>query len=102
MSHENYINFWIAKKMSSLIAKSCVFLIHNIYVYLFLLCCLEVWQWIENMRGQVCDLERKVRLAKINVETISHTMAGWSVSPLFKRKDDKKECLLGLEVYKVW
>ena len=59
---------------------------------------IDVWRWIECMREKVCDLERRVRLAKSNVEKITAIMAGWSVSPLYQRKEDKKECLLGLEV----
>ena len=57
-----------------------------------------VWQWIESMRKQVCDLEHCVRLAKGNVEQISTIMMGWSLTPLYLRKEDKRECLLGLEV----
>ena len=44
------------------------------------------------------DLERRVRLAKANVENMCTLMAGWSKSPLYKRKGDKKESLLSLEV----
>ena len=50
------------------------------------------------MRKLVCDLERRVRLAKSNVEQISSIMAGWSQTPLYLRKDDRKDCLLSLEV----
>ena len=44
------------------------------------------------------DLERRVRLAKANVESMCTLMAGWSKTPLYKRKGDKKESLLNLEV----
>ena len=50
------------------------------------------------MRKLVCDLEHRVRLAKANVEQISAIMAGWSQAPLYQRKEDRKDCLLGLEV----
>lgn len=50
------------------------------------------------MRKQVCDLECRVRLAKANIEQISTIMIGWSLTPLYQRKEDKRECLLGLEV----
>ena len=60
--------------------------------------CTDVWEWIEQMREQVCDLERRVRLAKANVEQITTTMAAWSQAPLYQRKEDKKDYLLGLEV----
>ena len=46
----------------------------------------------------MCDLERRVRLAKANVENMCTLMAGWSKTPLYKRKEDKKESLLNLEV----
>ena len=47
----------------------------------------------------VCDLERRVRLAKCNVESMSSLMSGWCHAPLFKRKEEKKEqSLLNLEV----
>lgn len=44
------------------------------------------------------DLERRVRLAKANVEAMSFIMAGWSKVPLYKRKGDKKDSFLNLEV----
>ena len=47
----------------------------------------------------VCDLERRVRLAKGNVESIITLMGGWCQSPLYRRREDKKEqSLLNLEV----
>ena len=46
----------------------------------------------------VCDLERRVRMAKANVEAISKIMVGWCGVPLYQRKDDKKDCLLNLDV----
>lgn len=46
----------------------------------------------------VRDLERRVRLAKCNVESIRTIMAKWSASPLYQRKEDKKGSLLNLEV----
>ena len=50
------------------------------------------------MRGQVCDLEHRVRLIKSNVEQIVKIMIGWSHTPLYQRREDKKDCLLNLEV----
>jgi hypothetical protein len=47
----------------------------------------------------VCDLERRVRLAKANVEIMSSIMLGWSKTPLYRRKGDKRDALLNLEVY---
>ena len=41
-----------------------------------------------------------MRLAKANVEQMHTIMSGWSQNPLFRRKEDKKDTLLNLEVYK--
>ena len=46
----------------------------------------------------MCDLEQRVRLAKANVELMHTIMAGWSHTPLYQRKEDKKDTLLNLEV----
>lgn len=59
---------------------------------------LGVWEYIEATRDQVCDLERRVRLVKGNVEAIATIMAKWCEAPLYQRKEDKKDCLLNLEV----
>ena len=45
------------------------------------------------------DLEKRVRLAKDNVEQIITIMAKWSESPMYLRKGDKKDSLLNLEVF---
>ena len=57
-----------------------------------------VWEYIESTRDLVRDLERRVRLAKANVDNISMLMASWCKSPLYRRKGEKKESLLNLEV----
>ena len=41
------------------------------------------------------DLEERVRKSKVNVESISSTMATWAEAPLYQRK---KDSLLNLEV----
>ena len=46
------------------------------------------------------DLEKRVRQAKNNVETMNSLMTKWSETPLYERKDGKKELLLNLEVWK--
>ena len=47
----------------------------------------------------VCDLERRVRLAKANVESMMTLMSGWCQAPLYRRREDKKEqSLLNLDV----
>ena len=58
-----------------------------------------VWEYIESTRDKVRDLEQRVRLAKANVEQMHNIMTGWSQSPLFRRKEDKKDTLLNLEVW---
>ena len=58
-----------------------------------------VWEYIQSTRDLVCDLEKHVRQAKSNVDTMCNMMAGWCASPLYTRKEDKKDCLLNLEVH---
>ena len=48
------------------------------------------------------DLEKRVRLAKDNVEQIITIMAKWSESPMYLRKGDKKDSLLNLEVFTIY
>ena len=49
----------------------------------------------------VHDLERRVRLAKTNVEAMCNIMAKWCEAPLYRRKGEKKDSLLFLEVDRV-
>ncbi len=56
------------------------------------------WEYIESTRDVVRDLEKRVRLAKSNVEVMCSTMAKWCEAPLYQRKDDKRDSLLNLEV----
>lgn len=44
----------------------------------------------------VHDLEQRMQKAKSNVEEIQSFVRSWG-SPIFKRKDGKKESLLNLE-----
>ncbi len=64
-------------------------------------CTAGVWEYIEVTRDQVRDLDRRVRLAKGNVEAISDLMAQWGRHPLYQRKEEKKDCLLALEVWQL-
>lgn len=57
-----------------------------------------IWEYIQGTRDQVVDLERRVRLAKLNVEQISNEMAKWSESPFYSRKDGKDTNLFHPEV----
>lgn len=57
-----------------------------------------VWEYIQNTRDIVRDLEQRVQLAKSNVEAINKLLSKLCQKPLYQRKDDKKDCLLNLEV----
>lgn len=57
-----------------------------------------IWEYIKSTREKVHDLEKRVQKAKDNVEAMSKDMAKWAVSPLYERKDDKKDALLNAEV----
>ena len=56
-----------------------------------------MWEYIEATRDQVRDMERRVRLAKGNVEAMVEIMLKWSEQPLYQRKEDKKGTLLNLD-----
>ncbi|XP_064623162.1 dynein beta chain, ciliary-like [Lineus longissimus] len=56
-----------------------------------------VWEYIQETRDTVRDLEQRVQKAKDNVESIQKIMATWNKSPLFERKEGKNESLLNLE-----
>jgi len=58
-----------------------------------------VWEYIEPTRDQVCDLERRVRLAKANEEMMHNIMEQWRQEPLYQRKEEKNSSLLNLEVW---
>ncbi|KAM3922058.1 dynein axonemal heavy chain 9 [Leptodactylus fuscus] len=55
-----------------------------------------VWDYIQQVRDMVHDLERRVQKARDNVEEIQTIMKTW-VLPIFERKDGKKETLLNLD-----
>ena len=50
---------------------------------------LGVWEYIQETRDQVFDLEQRVQKAKDNVEKINKIMTTW-VLPIFERKENKK------------
>ncbi|XP_028263973.1 dynein axonemal heavy chain 9 isoform X2 [Parambassis ranga] len=56
----------------------------------------DVWQYIQEVRNSVCDLESRLQSAKDNVEQIQSCMRSWAC-PLFDRKEGKKEALLSLD-----
>lgn len=56
-----------------------------------------VWEYIEETREMVRDLEVRVQKTKNNVEEIQKVMSTWSKAPLFVRKEGKNETLLQLD-----
>uniref|UniRef100_H3A2B2 Dynein axonemal heavy chain 9 n=1 Tax=Latimeria chalumnae TaxID=7897 RepID=H3A2B2_LATCH len=55
-----------------------------------------VWEYIQMIRDSIQDLERRVQKTKDNMEEIQNIMKTW-VSPMFERKEGKKDTLLNLE-----
>ncbi|XP_008590720.1 PREDICTED: dynein heavy chain 17, axonemal-like [Galeopterus variegatus] len=56
-----------------------------------------VFQYIQEMREILHNLQNRMQKAKQNIEGISQAMKDWSANPLFERKDNKKEALLDLD-----
>ena len=55
------------------------------------------WEYIEETRDKVRDLEVRVQKSKDNVEEIQKIMSTWSKTPLFERREMKNERLLHLD-----
>ncbi|XP_063312141.1 dynein axonemal heavy chain 9 [Pelobates fuscus] len=55
-----------------------------------------IWEYIQEVRDTVHDLERRVQKARDNVEEIQTIMKTW-VLPIFERKDGKRDSLLNLD-----
>ncbi|XP_068439704.1 dynein axonemal heavy chain 9 isoform X3 [Clinocottus analis] len=55
-----------------------------------------VWQYIQEVRDSICDLESRLQRSKDNVEQLQGCMRAWA-RPMFDRKDGKKDALLSLE-----
>ncbi|KAM9002992.1 dynein axonemal heavy chain 9 [Sarcophilus harrisii] len=55
-----------------------------------------IWDYIIKITASVHDLEQRIQKTKDNVNEIQNIMKTWE-SPIFKRKDGKKESLLYLE-----
>ncbi|KAF1569339.1 UNVERIFIED_CONTAM: Dynein heavy chain 9, axonemal, partial [Eudyptes robustus] len=55
-----------------------------------------IWDHMSMVMDDVHDLEKRIQKAKNNVEEIQTTVQSW-VSPIFERKDGKRESLLSLE-----
>ncbi|XP_055096955.1 dynein axonemal heavy chain 17 [Symphalangus syndactylus] len=56
-----------------------------------------VFQYIQEVREILHNLQNRMQKAKQNIEGISQAMKDWSANPLFERKDNKKEALLDLD-----
>ncbi|XP_045680245.1 dynein axonemal heavy chain 9 isoform X1 [Phyllostomus hastatus] len=55
-----------------------------------------IWDYVVEMTDSIHDLEQRIQKTKGNVKEIQNIMKTW-VSPLFKRKDGRKECLLSMD-----
>nr|XP_020770863.1 dynein heavy chain 9, axonemal-like [Odocoileus virginianus texanus] len=55
-----------------------------------------IWDYVIQITNSIHDLEQRVQKTKDNVEEIQSIMKTW-VSPIFKRKDGRKECLLSMD-----
>nr|XP_031541762.1 dynein heavy chain 17, axonemal [Vicugna pacos] len=56
-----------------------------------------VFEYIQEMREILHNLQNRIQKAKRNVEGVSQAMKDWSANPMFERKDNKKEALLDLD-----
>ncbi|KAM5306863.1 dynein axonemal heavy chain 17 isoform 1-T1 [Glossophaga mutica] len=56
-----------------------------------------VFEYIQEMREILYNLQNRMQKAKQNIEGISQAMKDWSANPMFERKDNKKEALLDLD-----
>lgn len=57
---------------------------------------LGIWEYIQDVREAVHDLEMRLQRTKDNMEEIQSIMKNWT-HPIFERKDGKKDTLLNLE-----
>lgn len=55
-----------------------------------------IWEYIQRVRDTVRELESSLQRTKDNVEEIQAVMKTW-VTPIFERKEGKKDSLLNLE-----
>ncbi|XP_062965627.1 dynein axonemal heavy chain 9 [Cynocephalus volans] len=55
-----------------------------------------IWDYVIQITNSIHDLEERIQKAKDNVEEIQNIMKAW-VTPIFKRKDGKRESLLSLD-----
>lgn len=57
---------------------------------------LGIWEYIQDVREAVHDLEKRLQRTKDNVEEIQSIMKDWA-NPIFEREDGKKDTLLNLK-----
>lgn len=57
---------------------------------------LGIWEYIQDKREMVHDLEQRLQRTKDNVEEIQTIMKSWT-TPVFERKEGKKDTLLNLD-----
>ncbi|XP_008564039.1 PREDICTED: dynein heavy chain 9, axonemal-like [Galeopterus variegatus] len=55
-----------------------------------------IWDYVIQITNSIHDLEERIQKTKDNVEEIQNIMKAW-VTPIFKRKDGKRESLLSLD-----
>uniref|UniRef100_A0AAR2IP24 Dynein heavy chain 9, axonemal n=1 Tax=Pygocentrus nattereri TaxID=42514 RepID=A0AAR2IP24_PYGNA len=55
-----------------------------------------IWEYIQDVREAVHDLEKRLQRTKDNVDEIQSIMKMWA-NPIFERKEGKKDSLLSLE-----
>lgn len=55
-----------------------------------------IWQYIQEVRDSVCDLESRLQRAKNNIEEIQSCTRTWA-APVFDRREGKKDTLLSLD-----
>uniref|UniRef100_A0AAQ5YU21 Dynein axonemal heavy chain 17 n=1 Tax=Amphiprion ocellaris TaxID=80972 RepID=A0AAQ5YU21_AMPOC len=55
-----------------------------------------VWQYIQELRDSVSNLESRLQTTKDNVEEIQSCMRSWA-KPMFDRKEGKKDAVLNLD-----
>ncbi|XP_069511343.1 dynein axonemal heavy chain 17 [Ambystoma mexicanum] len=56
-----------------------------------------VSDYVEHQRNSLNDIETRIQKTKTNIDAMSQMMQEWSASPLFERKDTKKDFFLDLD-----
>ncbi|XP_069786101.1 dynein axonemal heavy chain 17-like isoform X2 [Narcine bancroftii] len=56
-----------------------------------------IWEYIQEMRIILYDLDRRIQKSKYNIEMMRLMMLEWSASPLFERGGNKKDLYLDLD-----